>query len=354
MYEKCYFQKVKEETSTRFWINNPTVAQAKDAIEAGAVGCTTNPSYVSKLFTSQEDFNFIKRTIDVLIPVIRDDSVLAAVVQRMAVYRISELFMPLYEDSDGKEGFVTIQGDPFAEKSYESIIEDGIENRKIGKNVMIKIPVTEAGIKAIEAMVKMNIPAMATEVMGLSQAISICDAYKAISIKTGNKPAFFVTHITGILDDYFKSKIKEKDIVISEEAVRWAGLSIAKREYAMIKEKKYEGSMIGGGARKLEDFTELVGGDINITINWKGTAEALIEKDPPVVSRIDEPVPDEVIEELMENLPDYSRAYNYDGMSPHEYYDYGGVELFRSSFMKGWKQLLALIKDRRELNNADN
>jgi transaldolase len=34
-------------------------------------------------------------------------------------------------------------------------------------------------------------------------------------------------------------------------------------------------------------------------------------------------------------------------MKPAEFYDFGGVELFRTSFMKGWKQLLALVAERR-------
>ena len=50
-------------------------------------------------------------------------------------------------------------------------------------------------------------------------------------------------------------------------------------------------SFIGGGARGLHHFTELVGGDVNLTINWVGTADALLEQNPPVISRIFNPVP---------------------------------------------------------------
>ena len=41
---KNYFQRVHEQTATRFWINNVTREQARISIEAGAVGCTQNPS----------------------------------------------------------------------------------------------------------------------------------------------------------------------------------------------------------------------------------------------------------------------------------------------------------------------
>lgn len=346
--KNTYFHRVHEQTPTRFWINNPTLEQAKRAIEEGAVGCTTNPSYVSKLFSSEEDMRVVLRAIDLLLPYEKNDSIVASKVQQMMVARLADVFLPLYEKSEGKEGLVTIQGDPFAETDTNLIIEEGLENHKIGKNICIKIPVTKWGIEAISAMVEQNIPTMATEVMGLSQAISICEAYQKASDERGFTPPFYVTHITGILDDHFKRVIKQQNLQIDENLVRYAGLSIAKKQYELLKERNYPGIMMGGGARKLEDFTELVGGELSITINWKGSAETLLEKDESVISRISENLDDSEIEILKKQLPDYQRALDEDGMQIDEYYDYGAVELFRTSFQGGWNELLALIKTRRE------
>ncbi len=348
MMNKGYFHNVSHTTPTRFWVNNPTVEQARLAIEAGAVGCTTNPSYVSKLLSNPADRAYVDRTINVLLPHIADDSELATVVQRIMVARLSDIFMPMYEASNGTKGFVTIQGDPFEETDADAIIADGIESRKLGDNIAVKIPVTSPGIKAIATMVERDIPTMATEVMAISQAISIAEAYQAASENSGHTPPFYLTHITGILDDHFKRVIQEENIDISDEAVKWAGLSIAKKQYLLLKEKKYPGIMIGGGARKLEDFTELVGGDLHVTINWKGTAETLLDLDREVLSRIDAELDQAVIDELTEKLTDYTRAYDEKGMREDEYYDFGGVELFRSSFMTGWKKLLDRIADMRK------
>lgn len=344
---KSYFHRVHEQTCTRFWINNPTLEQARLAIEAGAIGCTTNPSYVSKLFSSEEDLRVVNRAIDLLLPYEKNDSIVASKVQQMMVARLADVFLPLYTRSGGKEGLVTIQGDPFAETDTSLIIEEGLENRKIGENVCIKIPVTTWGIEAISAMVERDIPTMATEVMGLSQAVSICEEYQRVSRKSGKTPPFFVTHITGILDDHFKRVIKANNLKLDEKLVKYAGLSIAKKEYELLKSRNYPGIMIGGGARKLEDFTELVGGDLHITINWTGTAETLIEADMQAVSRIEENLSDDEMQLLKDQLPDYGRALDVDGMQVDEYYDYGGVELFRTSFQKGWNELLALIAQRR-------
>ena len=50
-----YFRRVSELTPTRLWVNNVTREQARKGIEAGAVGCTQNPSYVSKMLQFDPD-----------------------------------------------------------------------------------------------------------------------------------------------------------------------------------------------------------------------------------------------------------------------------------------------------------
>jgi transaldolase len=107
-------------------------------------------------------------------------------------------------------------------------------------------------------------------------------------------------------------------------------------------------SFIGGGARGLHHFTELVGGDVNLTINWVGTADKLLEQNPPVISRIFNPVPQEVIDELCEKLPDFERGYENDRIHVEEYDEFGPVELFRSSFVKSWQRVLDVIRERRK------
>jgi transaldolase len=344
-----YFHEVNAKTKTRFWVNNPTLEQAKIAIENGCVGCTTNPSYISKLFNSEEDMEFVASNVDEMIISGYTNEKIASEIQRRTVARLCKLFLPIYEKSDGKEGLVTLQSNPFEEESTDCIIKDGIENRKISKNVAVKIPVTATGIEAIKYFAKNNVPTMATEVMTLSQVNSICKTYEESCKAAGHFPVFYVTHITGTLDVYFKSKISENNIEISNEALKYAGLTIAKKEYDLLNEMNFNVHMMGGGARKLEDFTQLVGGDLGVTINWKGTADELIKNNFPVASKIDERVSQEVLTEMIEKIPDFEKAYKEDALRVDEYYSYGGVELFRNSFKSGWTLLYDFIDERRKL-----
>jgi transaldolase len=91
----------------------------------------------------------------------------------------------------------------------------------------------------------------------------------------------------------------------------------------------------------------MVGGRVCCTINWEGTADKLLEQDPPVIYRLFNPVPQKVIDELMEKLPDFKRGYLEDGLDIEEFEDFGPVHLFRSSFIKSWTRVLGLIKEDR-------
>jgi transaldolase len=105
--------------------------------------------------------------------------------------------------------------------------------------------------------------------------------------------------------------------------------------------------MLRGGARNLHHFAEMVGLEMHITINWRGTADQLIELDPPVVYRMDTPAPQHVVDELLGKIPDFKKAYREDALSVDGFEDYGPVVLFRSMFVKGWEGLLSVIAEHR-------
>lgn len=345
---KDYFKRVSEQTPTKLWINNPTPEEAHKAIDAGAISCTLNPTFCMKMLTNESEYEGVISIIDSIVKEEKNDSKVADLVQQRLAKKILDIFLPLYENNPGKEGFVSIQGDPFQDNDAEHIINEALRYRNLGKNFIAKIPVTESGLEALEVLITENIPIIATEVMAISQAIYVCDMYKRVSSKYTKYPLFYVTHITGIFDEYLQNVVKQEDINISPDILWQAGCIIARKQYKILKEKAYPGIMIGGGARGLHHFTEMVGADMHITINWKGSADKLIELDPPVIYRMFNPVPDYVVNELFEKIPDFRKAYIENGLGLKEFKDFGPVSLFRSQFINGWNYLLTSIKKRRE------
>jgi transaldolase len=346
---KPYFLRVKEQSPTMFWINNPTRRQADLSIEHGALGCTHNPSYSQKMLDHPEEHEYAMKFLDEAIWETDNDYEAAEIYQRKLVKPIADKFMPLFESSHGQHGYVSIQGDPINEDDPEVVIRDSLINRKLSPNICCKIPTTMSGIKAIETMVEENIPINATEVFGVSQFTMICEKYQQIASKNGNKPMFYMSHIAGIYDDHLKNYVTEHNVDISPDVLHQAGLAVARKVYTLMIERNYPCVFIGGGARGLHHFTEMVGGKVVVTINWEGTADKLIEQNPPVVYRLFNPVPQKVIDELMEKLPDFRRGYLDDGLEPEEFEHFGPVQLFRSSFTKSWKRILEVIKQRRQV-----
>lgn len=339
-----YFYRVAKETPTRLWINNPMGPEIKKAIDAGAVCCTTNPSYCSKLIRGDPDY--LRGVIDSVIEEIEDNDEAAERVYQIASQRVMQEFLLVYEASNGAYGYVTMQGDPRLDTDPDAIVEEALRCRKLGENSMAKIPVTWAGLQAMERLVEEGVPICSTEIFSVSQAIHMCEVYQRASKRSGRYPPFYVTHITGIFDQLFRETVENEHIDISPDVLAQAGCTIARKEYRTLKERGYPGTLLGGGARGLQHFTEMVGGDIHVTINWS-MVQSLIEADGPVVSRIDVETPQSVVDELCEKLPNFRRAYDEGGLSVQEFKDFGPVVLFRTMFLNGYARLLDEIMERR-------
>lgn len=340
-----YFHRVQEMTSTRFWINNVTKTEAELAIAAGAVGCTQNPSYTWKMLSSQDEEarKNANSVLDSILEKTSDAEETILYLQRELIGQIAKQFLPMYQQSFGKMGFVSIQGNPLKETA-EDIINFARFNRQAGENIMAKIPVTEEGLKAIKVLVKERVPINATECMALKQVTDVCDAYvEAIQDVETPAPLCF-SLISGIFDEYLHNYVRENQVDISEDVLCQAGISVAKKVHQIMHDKKYPVTFIGGGARKLYHFTEMVGGDVSITINWKGTAEELIRMDEPVIQRFLQPTPYMVIDELTEKLEDYRKAYYLNSICTDEYEEYGPVVLFRNSFIRDWTNACEYIQ----------
>jgi transaldolase len=347
MSDGTYFQRVAAETPTRFWINNPSAPELMAALASGAVSCTTNPAYCAKLIQSESAY--IRALIDEAIWDSADDDEAADRVVRQVSARLLGQFLPLYERSYGEQGYVTIQSDPRKDEDARWLVDAALRYRDLGPNFMAKIPVTSAGLEAIEKLVPEHIPICATEVFALDQAVAACEAYGRAAERSGARPPLFVTHITGIFDEYLTGAVAREGIAISQESLAWAGSTVARAEYHLMKQRGFQATMLGGGARSTRHFTDFVGGDIHVTINWS-TARELIEWDPPVVSRIDVETPQTVLAELTERLPDFRRAGEVGGLPVEEFADFGPLRFFRNSFVAGYERLLAEIAARRRVH----
>lgn len=341
-----YFKRVEAKTATRFWINNVTRGQARLAIEAGARNCTQNPTYPWKMLNSEEEGKEAKALLDRILREEPDNETALMKFQLEMIAGIAEIFEPVYRESGGRDGWVTIQSSPLHE-TKEFIVEWGKRYREKAPNLMVKIPATENGIAGIEELFRAGCAVLATEVMSIAQLIDVCEVYEKIYHSTDRPPMAALAHIAGIFDEELAVQAKEGKIHADPDSLWQAGIAVAKKGRRIMDQRKYHMGLVSGGARGLHHFTEMVGADAAVTINWEGTADKLLMQDGIVIDRFHgEPSPD-VIDELLEQVPDFRRAYERKGLKPEEYECFAPVVRFRNSFENAWKKTLDYMEQRR-------
>jgi len=339
-----YFHRLHRETPTRLWINNPTLEEADQAIAAGAISCTTNPSYAARVIKMEP--NRALRAIREVIQESPDDQYAADRAQQRIVKAIMEKFLDLYERDPGRQGLVSIQGDPHRDEDADHMVAEALRFRKLCKNFITKIPCTAAGLKAFEKLIPEDMPIIATEVFAMAQATEVCELYQRVAGQCRKHPPFYVTHISGIFDECLAKTAEREGIKISPPALAQAGCILARKQYAMMRKRGYDITLLGGGARGTHHFTEMVGGALHVTINWS-TAEEIIKADPPLTLRIDASTPQAVIDELCDKLPDFRKAYHDDGLAIEEFADFAPLQYFRKMFVKGWDTLSETVREQR-------
>ncbi|MGO9206890.1 MAG: transaldolase family protein [Candidatus Limnocylindrales bacterium] len=341
---ESYFERVKQLTPTRLWINNPTLEEIELAQTQGAVGCTTNPSYAGGL---------LKRVPAEVQPIIAsltgqsdDDQVVAELAQRRLVARVAESFLPRFHESGGHEGFVSIQGSPGRDTDWQDILAEAEVARTIAANVTPKIPATLPGFKAFEDAVRRGWPTIITEVFSLAQLSFACEAYVRITDQSRSRPPFFVSPITGILGDHLKRLAADRGIDSNPRLLERAGVILARACNSLVEERAYPVTLLFGGARTMEDFTGLVGAPTAATINYS-TVHAILAADPDVSDTIHLPIDEGDVAELRTNFADFRAALMPDGLRVDEFEDFGPVQHFRSNFVAGWDAVTAAIASAR-------
>ncbi|HPK03877.1 MAG TPA: transaldolase family protein [Candidatus Sumerlaeota bacterium] len=337
----AYFSRVAQSTPTEFWINNATPAQARQAMELGAVGATTNPTYLAKIAPDDEE---LLARLDELID--RDVAPEAAIMEvyQGSVLRLASIFRPLFEASGGRHGLVAIQGNPRRNDDAEFMIREGLALAALAENIIVKVPATPAGAAAMQALVRENIPTIATLGFSVAQAVYMAEAYERARAAADKSPRCYVTYIAGILDDVLAAEAREQHLPLDEAALRAAGCEGTRIAYEEYRRRGFTARLMGGGARGPHHFSELAGGDLAITIGWNLT-EALQHEAP--APRIDRHAAAETVAALRAHLPDFVKAADPDALSPAEFTRFRPVREFQASFVKAFDDLERFIAGRK-------
>ena len=172
--------------------------------EDGVRGVTVNPSILEKAIAGSHDYDDAIRTLSLEGFSAKD------IYEKLAVEdvrRAADLFLELYQHSDGHHGFVSLEVSPYLAHDTEGTVE---EARRFWKeldrpNVMIKVPATHEGLAAIEQLITEGINVNVTLLFGLPRYRQVIEAFiKGLEARmVEGKPLYHIQSVAS----FFLSRI---------------------------------------------------------------------------------------------------------------------------------------------------
>jgi transaldolase len=277
------------------------------------------------------------------------------------VKRGSDMYLPLFEKSGYKEGYLSGQTDPRSAFDKDAMIKQALDIAKINPNVMIKIPGSKEGYEVIEFLTSKGISTNNTLTFILPQLVDCAESVKR-GLETAKKNNVdlskwrsVITHMESRYGDLggLRDFAAEKDIELSDMEVRWAELAIFKKAYKYLLDNNLPSKMLScslrvgpviDGVTRIPHLEEKAGAAVVVTcpptfidqvINFPDQAKIAFEKD-----RILEDIPKDVLDKLM-RIPYFERAYATDGYSRDEYNTHPALQRTAEQFSKATEEMVA-------------
>lgn len=337
-------------TTTDVWNDSCSIAELTYAIERGAVGATTNPTIVLAVL-KKEGHLWRDRIREIIAehPTWSEDQVTWRLIEEMAI-KGAQLLQPIFEREGGRKGRLSIQTDPTHYRDTEALVAQAVHFAALAPNLQVKIPVTAAGVAAIEEVTYRGVNINATVSFSVPQVIAVAEAVErglqrreAVGLPTAEMTPV-ATMMIGRLDDWMHVLEKRDRIVLAPGVADWAGVACFKRAYGLFQERGYRTRMLAAAYRHHLHWSELIGGDVVLTIphEWQVLFNG---SDVPVEPRIDQPAPADVVETLLAKVPDFRRAYEPDGMTIAEFDGFGPTVRTLRAFIASYRELAATIRD---------
>ena len=204
----------------------------KELINDGIInGATSNPAIFKNAILNSPAYKEQLSMLDGLTPKDKYETV-----AKYDITKAADILKPLYDA--GNDGYVSIEVDPYLCDDFEGTIAEGKRLfKEIGReNVMIKVPATEAGYKAMKELTSSGIPVNATLIFSMNQAIACAEAFRAGIEENGAKVDTVISVFVSRIDRALDSKLKENGVDVA-----LSGIYNSAAIYAKVESMKVDG-----------------------------------------------------------------------------------------------------------------
>ena len=289
-----------------------------------------------------------------------DKETLFWLLYKRVVKRGSDMYLPVFEKTGYKEGYLSGQVDPRSVFDKNAMLKQALELSAINPNVMIKVPGSKEGYELIEDLTARGISTNNTLTFILPQLMDC-----ARTVKKGLKRArannvdlsqwrSVITHMESRYGDLggLRNFAGEKGVELTDGDVRMAELAIFKKAYKYLEDNQFPSKMLScslrvgptvDGAARIWHLEEKTGASIVMTcpppfidqvINFEGEKNIVYEAD-----RIHADIPSDVMDKLM-RVPYFERAYAEDGYTRDEYNTHPALQRTADQFSKATEEMV--------------
>ena len=315
----------------RDFLKNDFVKMVEEGIINGA---TSNPSIFAQAIASSPAYEEALASLQGLTPKEKYEALAIEDIKQAAI-----ALRGVYDE--GSEGYISIEVDPFLANDTEGTIAEGRRLFKsIGEpNVMIKVPATEAGFPAMQALLSDGISVNATLVFSPAQARACLDAMKTgideFENTGGERVEAVISVFVSRFDRLLDPILKDKGLPVGR-----TGIMNAAKIYGMVQRNRtpsvrtlFASTGVKAGQPFLADYyiRSLYGPHCVNTAPLE-TIKAFEAGDPPEINL---PRSEEEIEE-------YFAEFGHHGIMMDSVYDRlmtEGMKAFKKAFTEMLKRL---------------
>lgn len=338
-----------QNTPTALWNDSSDLNELRQSISFGGVGATCNPVIAYSCIKSELG-QWAPRIKQIAAehPTWGESEIGWQAVKDLSV-EAAALLKPIFDEHKGRNGRLSVQTDPRFHRDAKALADQAVEFDGLAENIVVKIPATKVGLEAIEDATYRGVSINVTVSFSVPQAVRAAEAIergldrRAAEGHDISQMGPVVTIMVGRLDDWLKHVVARDNIFIDPSALEWAGIAAMKKAYAIFQERGFRSRVLAAAFRNVYHWAALVGGDLVVSPPFKWQ-EIINASDYEAVSRIDEPVRQEYLDEL-NKIEDFRRAYDVDGMTVEEFEDFGPTRKTLRQFLQADADLDALVRD---------
>ncbi len=369
IYEKWAKKMIEEAPPEKRAIREEQMARlynAQDPASSLFRGCTTNPPLSLKAV--QSDPAFWDAWVDEQIRANPDitPGELYWLTYKEVVRRGAEMFLPIYQASDCRFGWISGQLDPREADDVQAMVRGALELSALAPNVMIKVPATTEGIEALRIITSKGIATNVTTCFTLPQILAAGRAvWEGMQEAKANEVDLkswrsVITMMIGRLTEREALDIQaqRRGITLTRMDKHWFGLAVFKRAVRLLHDYGWPSKMLAcsmrvgpyvAGKMHFWDVEYLAGGDIVYTMP-PYVLEPLFAIGDELqfhADAIERQVPAHVMDKMLK-IPYVIQAYDPNGMALEQFNSHPATVYTVEAFASASAGLEAYVAKRLE------